>query len=354
MNKNYYDILGIEKSASKDDIKKAFRRLAHTYHPDKKGGDEQKFKEVNEAYQILSDDKKRAEYDAYGRVFSGQGANGFEGFSGFQGFGGANADFGDINDIFSEFFGGMGGGRGGRRRGSDISIDLELSFEEAVFGTVRNVVLTKTSSCETCTGTGAKKDTGTVTCKTCNGKGKIHESRRSFFGTFTSMRECETCGGGGQVPKEKCASCGGLGIKKGREEISIQIPTGIQNGEIIRMTGKGEAIPHGTSGDLYIKIHVAPHTTFRREGMNLAMDLNVKLSDALLGAKQKINTLDGTVTVGIPAGIVFGEVLRVRGKGIPGPAGKRGDLLVRINILMPNKLSQKAKKLIDELKKEGI
>ncbi|PIP73097.1 MAG: molecular chaperone DnaJ, partial [Candidatus Lloydbacteria bacterium CG22_combo_CG10-13_8_21_14_all_47_15] len=178
MNKNYYDILGIEKSASKDDIKKAFRRLAHTYHPDKKGGDEQKFKEVNEAYQILSDDKKRAEYDAYGRVFSGQGANGFEGFSGFQGFGGANADFGDINDIFSEFFGGMGGGRGGRRRGSDISIDLELSFEEAVFGTVRNVVLTKTSSCETCTGTGAKKDTGTVTCKTCNGKGKIHESRR--------------------------------------------------------------------------------------------------------------------------------------------------------------------------------
>lgn len=350
MNKNYYDILGIAKGATKDDIKKAFRRLAHKYHPDKKGGDEQKFKEVNEAYQILSDDKKRAEYDAYGRVFSGQGA-GFEGFGGFQG---AHMDFGDINDIFSEFFGGMGGQTGGKRRGSDISIDLELSFEESIFGTTRNVVLTKTSFCETCGGSGAKKDTDTVPCETCNGKGKIHESRRSFFGTFTSVRECGACGGLGNVPKEKCLSCGGAGITKGREEISIQIPTGIQNGEIIRMTGKGEAATHGMAGDLYIKIHVAPHPVFRREGLNLLMELNVKLSDALTGAKQKINTLDGALTVVVPTGVSFGELLRVRGKGVPGPSGKRGDLLVRINVQMPQKLSAKAKKLIDELKQEGI
>jgi len=351
MNKNYYDILGIGKSASKDDIKKAFRKLAHTYHPDKKGGNEQKFKEVNEAYQILSDDKKRAEYDAYGRVFSGQGASGFEGFGG--GFQGAHVDFGDINDIFNEFFAGANT-RTGRKRGSDISIDLQLSFEETVFGVTRNVVLTKTSACTTCNGTGAKKDKGTVTCTTCNGKGKIHESRRSFIGTFTSTRDCETCGGSGNIPKERCETCGGIGVVKGREEITIQIPAGIENGEIIRMTGKGEAIPHGIPGDLYIKIHVSPHPVFKREGVNLVMDLNVKLSDALLGAKQKINTLDGDITLAIPPGVTFGEMLRVRERGVPNSNSKRGDLLVRINIQMPHKLSQKTKKLIDELKKEGI
>jgi len=349
---NYYDILGINKGATKDDIKKAFRKLAHQYHPDKKSGNEQKFKEINEAYQVLSDDKKRAEYDTYGRVFSGGGTgSGFEGFSGFGGFQNADFDFGDVGDIFNDFF---GGGRGRARRGNDISVDLQISFEEAVFGTVRTVVLNKTSVCKECGGNGAKKKSETISCAACNGKGKIHDTKRSVFGSFTSVHDCAVCGGRGTVPKEKCGHCGGIGIIKDREEISIQIPSGIENGEIVRMTGRGEAIQNGISGDLYIKVHVTPHETLRREGSNLLMDLNIKLSDALLGTKQKIKTLNEVVTLSIPAGVAFGEILRVRNKGVPISQGRYGDLLIRVNIVMPQKLSSKAKKVIEELGKEGI
>lgn len=355
MKKDYYEILGVEKTASKDAIKKAFRTLAHQYHPDKKGGDEARFKEINEAYQVLSNDKKRAEYDSYGRVFSESGGpSGAGGFSGFEGFQNVNFDFGDINDIFNEFFTG-GQGRAGRR-GSDIAIDVTLSFEEAVFGTLRRVILTKTSACETCKGSGAEPNTKIKKCAACNGQGKFHDTRRSFIGVFTSVRECETCGGSGSVPEKKCGTCHGVGVVKKQEEITITIPAGIQNGEMIRLTGKGEAIPKGVSGDLYIKVHVTPHQVFRRDGVNLLMDLNIKLTDALLGATYPIKTLDGEIKLTVPAGVTFGEILRVRGKGIPrDEQGKeRGDLLVHIKVQMPQKLSEKAAKIISDLKKEGL
>lgn len=356
---NYYQILGIENSASKDDIKKAFHKLAHKYHPDKAGGDEAKFKEVNEAYQVLSNDKKRAEYDAYGRVFSdgagpgySAGGNPFEGFggsaSGWDGQGGVEFD---IGDIFSQFFEGRGGQA---RRGRDISIDLEVSFEESIFGTERKVLLAKRSTCATCTGSGAKPGTNLTTCPTCNGTKRIHETKQSFLGTFSAVRDCETCAGRGRVPAEKCPACHGAGVEKRQEEIVVKIPSGIQDGEMIRMVGMGEAISGGTSGDLYIKMHVKPHSVFRREGLNLVMNLNVKLSDAILGSEYSINTLDGSISVKIPQGVTHGEMLRVKGRGIPLERGRRGDLLIKLSITMPSKLSKKARDLFDQLRSEGI
>jgi len=349
--KDYYKILGIEKGASKDDIKKAFRKLAHKYHPDK-GGDEAKFKEINEAYQILTDDKKRAEYDTYGETFSQGGTPSGWDFSNFSRGEGVEFDFGDLGDVFESFFGGQGGTR--MKRGSDISVDIQISFAESVFGAERRIILTKNSTCTSCNGSGAETGSSLETCKICNGKGKIHESRRAFLGSFTSVRECSACLGKGQVPKDKCKVCNGHGILRKQEEIAIKVPGGIENGEMIRLSGKGEAVPQGVPGDLYIRVRVESHPVFRRDGPNLLMDLNIKLSDALLGTEYKIETLDGAIALKIPAGISYGEVLRLRDKGVQIKTGKRGDLLVKIIIKTPEKLSRRAQKLIEDLKKEGI
>ena len=343
MAKDYYEILGITKEASQDEIKKAFRKLAHQCHPDKKGGDEAKFKEVNEAYSILSNEQKRSEYDAYGRTFSGAGggqANGFSGQGGFGGFdfsqftqGGQGFEGFDFGDIFGEMFG--GGRRERNKRGRDISIDIELTFEESVFGTTRKVLLAKTSICSHCKGEGGEPGTEMYTCKTCNGNGKIREIKRTILGSIATERVCETCRGRGKTPKDRCKECKGLGILKKQQEIEIQVPSGIDNGEMIRMTGAGEAMIGGTSGDLYVKIHVKRHPVFRKESNHLLMDLNIKLSDALLGVAQSIKTLDGDITVTIPEQISFGEILRVRGKGVPYGKKERGDLLIKVNIELP-------------------
>ena len=361
MAKDYYEVLGIDRKASKDDVKKAFHKLAHKYHPDKKGGDEAKFKEVNEAYQVLTDENKRREYDTYGHTFSGAGpgtGSGFEG--GFGGFGGAGQGFDgvDLGDIFNDFFGGGFSGQGGNRveRGSDISIDIEISFEESAFGASRKVVIGKTSQCDTCHGSGAKPGSKMKKCATCNGKGKITEMRKSFLGTFSTVRPCSVCAGKGEIPEEKCKTCGGIGIEKKQEGIAIGIPPGIQDGEMIRMSGRGEGVAHGIPGDLYVKIHVKPHTIYRREGSNLVMDLDVKLSDALLGATYMSKSLDGKLLeIKIPEGVKFGDVLRMKEKGIPNAQrGRAGDILININIKTPTRLSTKAKKLLEELKEEGI
>ena len=366
MSKNYYELLGVTKAASQDDIKKAFRTMAHKYHPDKKGGDEAKFKEVNEAYSVLSDEKKRSEYDAYGRVFSGGaggGAGEGAGFGGFEGFdfsnfasgqgfnGNANGFEFDLGDIFSDFFGGQ---RERVRRGRDISVDIELSFSESIFGTERRMLLNKTSACDTCKGSGAKSGAKMETCKTCNGKGKIRETKRSIFGSVQTTKTCDECLGKGQVPSEKCATCHGAGVNRKQEEIAVKVPVGIEDGEVIRLGGAGEAIQGGASGDLYVKVHVTKHPLFRREGSNLVMDLSIKLSSALLGDEYTIETLDGNVTVKIPEGIRHGELLRLKGKGVPIDRTRRGDLLIKIVIDLPSKLSRDAKKLIEELKKQGI
>lgn len=365
MAKDYYETLGINKGASKDEIKKAFYKLAHKYHPDKKDGNEKKFKEVNEAYQVLSDDSKRSKYDQFGSGFenmggfggaqSGGGFGGFD-FSGASGFGngGAEFDFGNLNDIFSDFFGGGMGGRAQPRRGRDISTEIQISFSDSIFGTNRKVLITKTSTCLTCNGSGAKHGSKMQTCKNCNGQGKIHEQKRTIFGNIANTKICEVCMGSGEVPKDPCETCKGKGVLRREEEVSIIIPPGIRDGEMIRMTGFGEAISKGSTGDLYIKINVAPHPIFKREGNDLAMNLNLNLTDALLGTKYPIQTLDGDIEVTIPEGVSINEILRVREKGVPVSKGRRGDLLIKLNIKLPKKLSRKSRELIEQLKKEGI
>lgn len=354
--KDYYSVLGLEKGAPKDEVKKAFRKLAAKYHPDKKTGDEVKYKEITEAYAVLGDDKKKAEYDAYGHSFAG--ANGGGGFGGFswgdfqQGFGGQQFEF-DINDIFQNF-----GFAGGRRqqavRGSDISIEINLSFSDAIFGIKRTVLVTKNVTCTHCDGTGAEKGTEMVTCDTCGGNGRVHENRQSILGTFSTVRECDVCGGKGKVPKTKCRHCSGQGVVRSQEEITFTVPAGIQNGEVIRLTGKGEAIQGGQPGDLYIKVSVESHSTITRDGNNLYAKLPVKLTDALLGAEYRVNTLDGEVTIAIPPGISHGELLRIKDKGVPMDSTQRGDFMVRVQVETPKNLSKKAKDIIEDLRKEGI
>ncbi len=364
--KDYYEALGVTKTASKDEIKKAFHKLAHKFHPDKKDGDADKFKEVSEAYSVLSDDKKRAEYDSYGRVFgggAGPGAGGFGGgfnaggfdFSQFQdafnqggGFGGA-----EWGDIFSDFFAGQAATR--QRRGRDISIDLEISFKDSVFGVKRSVLLAKTSVCDACQGSGGVLGTEMLTCAHCNGQGKVHETTNSFFGTVTMVQPCKHCHGSGKVPKEKCEVCRGEGVYKKQTDIEIAVPAGIDGGEMIRLGGMGEAVSGGTSGDLYVKIHVSPDPRFKKDGPNLVTELSVKLSDALLGATYKVETLEGSEGLEIPQGVRHGEMLKVAGKGVPqGPRGKRGDLFVKVKINLPNKLSKSARALVEKLREDGI
>lgn len=361
MAKNYYETLGVDKKATKDDIKKAFRKLAHQFHPDKTGGDSTRFKEASEAYTVLSDDKKRAEYDTYGRTFSDAGFNtgapsgfgGFEGFDfsqmgaeGFEGF--------DLGDIFGQFFGGGRSSSARQKRGSDISIDVEISFSEGVFGVERKVIINKTSACSTCRGSGAESGSSLKTCSVCNGKGKVKETRSSLLGTFSTVRPCHVCNGTGKVPEVKCHTCHGQGVEKRQEEILIHVPAGINDSEMIRLTSFGEAVAGGTAGDLYVKVHVKKHNMFRKEGTDIVMDLNIKLSTALLGAEYNIQTLDGDIKLKIPAGVGLGETLRVKGKGVPYDRNRRGDLMVKIHIQMPNKLSRDAIRLIEDLKKEGI
>jgi len=355
--KDYYEILGIQKTASKDEVKKAFRKLAAKYHPDKKTGDEAKFKEISEAYSTLSDDKKRAEYDTYGRSYAGGNNPGGAQWGGFQGGFGANGVEFDINDIFENFGdifgGGNRGGAGRTARGNDISVDIELTFKESIFGTKRTLRLMKNNVCTTCRGSGGKPNTEMTTCGTCNGNGKVRETRQSILGQFATVRECTDCAGTGKIPKEKCTDCHGIGVRRTEDIIDIAVPPGILHGEMIRMTGRGEGVKAGVPGDLYIKIHVEKHPTIRRTDSTLESNLQIKLSDALLGGTYGVETLDGVIDIKIPEGVKHGEILRIKGKGVP-INNSRGDFHVKISILIPNKLSRSARKLIEELKKEGI
>lgn len=358
MAKDFYKILGVERNASADEIKKAFRKLAHQHHPDKNGGDDTKFKEANEAYQTLSDEKKRAQYDQFGQTFSGGGPQGnpFQGggfdFSGFQQ-GGVNFDMDDLGDIFGDFFGG-GGGRGRERRGRDIATEITISFKDSIFGTKRTVLLSKVSTCKTCSGSGGKPGSKKSTCSKCNGKGSIRQTRNSFFGAMSTNVLCDVCTGSGETYEHTCESCRGNGVLQNQEEITIAIPAGIQTGEMVRMYEFGEAVKGGISGDLYIKINVTADKTFKRVGRDIHMNLEVKLSETLLGNERTVETLDGSVKVVIPEGIRHGETIKVKNYGVGSEKGKRGDLVITCQVLMPQKLNKKTKELIEELKKEGI
>ena len=364
---DYYEILGVARNATKDDIKKAYRKLAHKHHPDKTKGDDKKFKELNEAYEVLYDEKKRAEYDTYGKTSGSAGAQGagqgygdFD-FGDFASRGGQGFEF-DFGDIFENFFTGQGGrASAGRRakRGADIAVDLSISFEDSIFGTERKILLSKVSYCSVCKGSGAEPNSAMEKCPACQGAGRVHESRRSIFGAVSSFRECAKCSGKGTIPVKKCSACSGHGVLKRSEEITVKVPPGIRDGEAISLPGMGEAVAGGTAGDLYVKFTVGKHPVFRRDGLNLVMDLDVKMSEALLGVEKDIATLDGLIKLKVPAGINSGEVLAARGRGVPqghGLAGARGrgDLLIKTIIRTPRKISKKAKDLIEELKKEGI
>lgn len=360
MPKNYYETLGVNKNASKEEIKKAFHKLAHKHHPDKNNGDDKKFKEVNEAYQVLSDDAKRSCYDQFGSADGpmGGGANyggqqgGFGGFdfSGAQGF-----DMGDLGDIFGDIFGG-GMGRSSRniRRGRDIQTEIDMTFEESVFGVKKNISIKKQSTCNICKGTGGKIGSKMNVCKDCNGQGKIREVKRSILGSFETTRLCNVCQGSGKIPSEKCSTCHGAGVHMKENNIDLTIPAGISDKEMLKMTGLGEDIQGGQSGDLYIRVKVKPHSVFKRDGLNLTMDLPIKLTNALLGMTYSLKILEGnTIDIKIPEGINHNELLRVKGKGVPSSRG-RGDIIIRILVKMPTKLSRKEKELVEGLQQEGL
>lgn len=347
MAKDYYAILGVAKSASQDEIKAAFRKLAHQHHPDK-GGEEAKFKEVNEAYQVLGDAEKRAKYDQFGSAaFENGGAGGFGGFD----FGGAGFDpnmFGDLGDIFGGMFGG-GGGRGRRPRGQDVAYDVRLSFKESIFGVEKEIPLTKSFPCERCGGVGADPGTKMKTCSTCSGQGFKTVQQRTFFGTIQSRVACEACHGAGEMPEKPCAQCNGSGVTHGRKTLRVEIPAGVEDGMQIRVRGQGEAAGRGgESGDLYLRVHVERDPRFEREGDVIYVTKPVGFTQAALGDEVDVDTVDGKVSMKIPPGTQSGDELRLRGKGVPHGHG-RGDQVVIVKVITPRKLDRAQKALLEEL-----
>ncbi len=356
MAKDYYETLGIQKGASKDEIKKAFHKMAHKYHPDKPGGDDAKFKEANEAYQVLSDDAKRSQYDQYGHTdFSGAGAGGYgAGYGGFsqQGF---DFDMGDLGDIFGDFFGGgMRGGQNSSRKGRDLVTEISLTFNEAIFGAEKIIRIKKHTKCSTCNGTGGEKDEKLDTCNKCNGSGKITTLRRTMLGAFQQVSMCDNCDGTGKIVKKKCKNCNGTGGENKEVELKINIPAGSSHGDTLKLTGGGEFIKNGQLGDLYLNLIVKNNPNVERSGANLIYNLNITPTEAILGIKKDLELIDGVINVTVPAGSNDGENLIIKSRGIPHNGGSRGSAILRIKINIPKKISKKAKELLEELKKEGI
>lgn len=353
MAKDYYETLGVDKSASAEEIKKAYRKLAKQYHPDMNKDDEsaaQKFKEVNEAYQILSDDKKRAQYDQFGSAaFDGSGMGGGGGFSGFEGFGG----FGDIFDTF------FGGGRSAQRqngpmRGGDVDASVKITFEEAAFGVKRDVTISRREHCEGCNGSGAQPGTDVKTCPTCGGSGQVRQEQRTVLGNIMNVTTCPTCRGAGHIIEKPCEKCGGSGRTVRTRTISVEIPAGIDNGQILSMHGQGDAgLRGGPAGDLRVYVAVKPHKSFERDGVNLYLDLPISFGQAALGAELEIPALDGKVKYTLPAGTQTGTTFRLRGKGIKYlRQNAYGDLFVKVRVEVPRKLTDRQRELIAEL--EGL
>lgn len=367
MSKDYYKILGVEKNASPEEIKKAFRSLAHKYHPDKKGGDEAKFKEVNEAFQVLGNADKRAKYDQFGSDFEQQGGfgggAGWEDFmraargGGGQGFGNVNFDFGgfDMGDIFGDIFGGGSRSRGrGQARGSDIQVDVQLEFKEAVFGIEKDIRLNKNNACDVCKGNGVEPGSKMNTCSECKGQGQVRRIQQTILGAMQSIATCPSCNGLGQVPEKKCQHCSGRGTVKSESNYKIKIPAGIDNGQSIRLEGKGESGgARGVNGDLYIQVHVKQDKNLQRENENIFSEVHISYPQAVLGDKVEIETLDGLKKIVIPEGTQSHQQIRLRDLGVPHLHGRgRGDHYVKVIVDVPKKVSRDAKKLIEELGKE--
>lgn len=356
-------ILGISRGASDDDIKKAFRRLAHQYHPDKQGGNEAKFKEINEAYQVLSDSTKRQQYDQYGRVFDGaSGAGG--GFSwedamrqgGFSS-GSWNVE-GDLGDMLGDLFG-FGSARSSRsreRKGSDIAMDITIEFREAVKGAQREISYARIASCRECNGTRAAKGSSISNCSSCHGTGAVKQVRQTILGHMQTSASCSACHATGKKIEKSCPQCSGTGVHRVHEKLTVTIPAGIDNGNTIRLKGQGESVAYGsTVGDLYLSVRVKGDKRFSRDGMDIRMTHNISLSQATLGDRIELDTLDGRVAMTISSGTQSGTVLTLKNLGMPmlNKQG-RGNLLVTIHIEIPQKLTKKQKELFEQLRKEGL
>lgn len=364
MSKDYYKILGVEKSATHDEVKKAFRKLAHKYHPDKESGNEEKFKEINEAYQVVGNEEKRKQYDQYGADFSQQG--GFGGGMNWEDYmrqarqgGGVNVDMGDIGDIFGEIFGGGfgfgGGGRGRRQQaGSDIEVRVDLTFKEAVFGVEKELELNKVTSCQRCKGEGAEPGSKVNQCATCQGHGVVEQIQRTILGAMRSRANCPDCRGQGQKPEKPCTECTGTGVTKRLTKMKVKIPAGIEEGQAIRITGEGETAPYGgAAGDLYVRVRVEDTKQYTRDGQTIRSSVEISFPQAALGTKVDVETIDGVVELKVPAGTQPATVLKLKGKGAPRIGGDvRGDHLVTVNVVTPKKLSKKEKKLLKDLAAE--
>ncbi|MCD6233317.1 molecular chaperone DnaJ [bacterium] len=363
MAKNYYQILGVSPSASQEEIKKAYYKLAHKYHPDK-GGDEKKFKEINEAYQVLSDKKKREQYDKFGRIFEGsEGTSAGKGFdfgSFWQNFSGQNFSGGfsspDLEDILGDFFG-FTHRTVGKERGRDIEVDIKINLADTLKDFKKRISIQKQIKCPRCGGSGCEPNTKLKECFTCRGTGRVQKIQKTFFGSFTRYVTCPVCHGTGKVPVTPCNVCGGEGRIKGEETIDVFIPAGVDSGQIIKIAGKGEAGRRGEKpGDLYIKVEIAPHKVFKRKGDDLFITLPLSFSKACLGGEMEVPLLDGRkVLLKVPAFTESGKIFRISGKGIPHFSGwGRGNLYVKLTIETPKRLTKKQKELLEKLQDEGL
>lgn len=352
MARDFYEILGVSRSADKDELKRAYRRLARKYHPDvnREQGAEERFKEINRAYEVLSEPETRANYDRFGEAgVSGAGAAGFQDMS----------DMGGFADIFESFFSGFAGGQpqgGARRRGpmrgDDLRLDLRLDFREAIFGGDKEIKINHLETCTTCSGTGAKPGTRPKTCSTCSGSGQVRRATRTPFGSFTQVSVCPSCDGSGQVIEDKCGDCGGSGQKQVRKKLKITVPPGVDSGTRLRVPGEGDAGQRsGPAGDLYVYLYVNDDSEFRRDGINILSDLKVSYLQAVLGAKMAVNTVDGNAEVTIPAGTQPNTVLTLDNRGVPrlGNSESRGDHLMTVVVEIPTKLTPEERDLLEKL-----
>ncbi len=344
VKRDYYEVLGIDRSASEEDIKKAFRRLAFQYHPDhnRDHDAEERFKEINEAYEVLSDADKRAAYDRFGHVGTQEFGRGFEGFGGFGGFG----------DIFETFFGGTTATRRQTaQRGADLRYSVNITFEEAVFGCEKELKVSRVEPCSLCGGSGSEPGTQKDTCPVCNGRGEVRRIQQSIFGRFVNITSCERCHGEGSVVTTPCSQCRGTGRERRARTIALKIPAGVDDGSQIRLSGEGDAGLHGGGpGNLYASLSVRPHAFFRREGEDILCDVPLNFAQAALGAEVEVPTVDGPATLKVPSGTQSGRVFRLKGKGVPHLRGSaRGDQLVNVHVVTPQSLSEKQRKLFEEL-----
>jgi len=359
--RDYYEILGVNKSASDDEIKKAYRKAAVKYHPDKEGGDEEKFKEINEAYEVLKDGAKRQRYDQFGHA--GVGGNGASGGDPFGGFSGQNVhfDFGDggLGDIFGQFFGAnQSGANRGPRRGRDVEASLQLTFEEAIFGVEENIELDLNDECSHCHGTTVEPGHEMKTCPTCKGAGQVNRVMNTIFGPIQQRTTCETCDGRGKVPEKVCSVCRGSGVERRKKSIKLKVPAGIDDGATIRLREHGEAVGNGQKGDLYVHIRVKAHKQFTREGNIILSEQHIDMVEAALGTEIDIETVDGKVRMKVPAGTQSGTDFKLSGHGVPHLRGeRRGPHIVSILVDTPTKLSKKQKEILEDFhgkKKHGF